>query len=69
MMPVHHFMSLRLAVTCSNKSSAAAEMGDSGHNRHGQKEGAAVPLSRGMRGELGPCLTQCGQKTGGLGPF
>ena len=30
-----------------NKSSAVAEMGDRGHNRHGRKEGgAAVPLSR-----------------------
>ena len=29
-----------------NKSSAVAEMGNRGHNRHGQKEGAAVPLSR-----------------------
>ena len=30
------------------KSSAVAEMGDRGHNRHGPKEGggAAVPLSR-----------------------
>ena len=29
-----------------NKSSAVAEMGDRGHNRHGPKrEGAAVPLS------------------------
>ena len=27
-------------------SSAVAEMRDRGHNRHGQKEGAAVPLSR-----------------------
>ena len=31
----------------SNKSSAVAEMGDRGHNRHGRKwGGAAVPLSR-----------------------
>jgi len=30
-----------------NKSSAVAEMGDRGHNRHGPKRwGAAVPLSR-----------------------
>jgi len=29
------------------KSSAVAEMGDRGHNRHGPKrEGAAVPLPR-----------------------
>jgi len=42
-----------------NKSSAVAEMGDRGHNRHGPKRGggAAVPLSR---GELGPHVTQCG---------
>ena len=35
-----------------DKSSAVAEMGDRGHNRHGPKRGggAAVPLSR----ELGP---------------
>jgi len=30
------------------KSSAVAEMGDRGHSRHARK------------GELGPCLTQCG---------
>ena len=41
-----------------DKSSAVAEMGDCGHNRHGPKRGgAAVHLSR---GELGPRLTQCG---------
>ena len=40
-----------------NKSSALAEMGDRGHNRHAPKEEAAVPLSR---GELGPRLSQCG---------
>ena len=42
-----------------NTSSAVAEMGDRGHNRHGMKRGggAAVPISR---GELGPRLTQCG---------
>ena len=41
-----------------DKSSAVAEMGDRGHNRHGPKRegGAAVPLSR----ELGPRLVQCG---------
>jgi len=39
-------------------SSAVAEMGDRGHNRHGSKigGGAAVPLSR----ELGRCPVQCG---------
>jgi len=29
-----------------DKSSAVAEMGDRGHNRHGPKRGGAVPLSR-----------------------
>ena len=34
----------------SDKSSAVAGMGDSGHNRHGPKrQGAAVPLSRARR--------------------
>ena len=28
------------------KSSAVAEMGDRGHNRHGLKEGGSAPLSR-----------------------
>ena len=42
-----------------NKSSAATEMGDCGHNRHGPKRGAAVPPSRG-RVKLGSRLTQCG---------
>jgi len=32
------------------KSSAVAEMGDLGHNRHGQKGGDAVPLSQGGAG-------------------
>ena len=35
------------------KSSALAEMGDRGHNRHRPKRGAAVPLSRG-KGSLVP---------------
>ena len=44
-----------------NKSSAVAEMGDRGYNRHGPKRGgAAVPLSR----ELGPSLVQCGPGRG-----
>jgi len=30
-----------------SKHSAVAEMGDRGHNRHGRKEGGAVPFSRG----------------------
>jgi len=38
-------------------SSSVAEMGDRGHNRHGPKEGAAVPISE---RELSPRLTQCG---------
>ena len=29
-----------------DKSSAVAEMGDRGHNRHGPERGGAVPLSR-----------------------
>ena len=32
-----------------DKSSAVAEMGDRGHNRHGLKRGGAVPLSRSAR--------------------
>ena len=41
-----------------NKSSAVAEMGDRGQNRHGPKRGGrgAVPISR----ELGLRLVQCG---------
>jgi len=37
------------AILGVNKSSAVAEIGDCGHNRHGRKRGggAAVPLSRG----------------------
>ena len=44
-----------------NKSSAVAEMGDRGHNRHEPKRGSGLLCL--FRGELGPCLTQCG-----LGP-
>jgi len=48
-----------------NKSSALAEMGDRGHNRHGPKSGgAAVPF----RGELEPHLIQCGLGRGLLLP-
>ena len=37
-----------LLILSHNKSSAVAEMGDRGHNRHGPKSGgAAVPLSWG----------------------
>ena len=56
------------AVLCStliNKSSAVAEMGDRGHNRHVPKTGGgAVPL----RGALGTRLIQCGL-CGGLPPY
>jgi len=41
-------------------------MGDRGRNRHGLKEGAAVPLSRG--GGLVPHLTQRGMRRG-LPPY
>jgi len=41
-----------------NKSSAVAEMGDRGHNRHAPKRGGLLYPFRG--GELGPHLTQCG---------
>ena len=44
-------------ITINNKSSAVAEMGDHGHNRHGPKRGGAVPLREGV--ELEPHLTQC----------
>jgi len=40
-----HFRRLS-AMSYENKSLAVAEMGGHGHNRHGRKEGAAVPLSR-----------------------
>ena len=42
----------RPTLTFSYNSSAAAEIGDRGHNRHG-------PLCP-FRGEVGPCLIQCG---------
>jgi len=38
------------AFTINNNSSTIAEMGDRGHNKHGPKEGAAVPLSQGGAG-------------------
>ena len=42
---------------CLYKSSAVAEMGDRGHNRHApQRGGCCAPFA----GELGPRLTQCG---------
>jgi len=40
----------------STKSSAAAEMGDCGHNRHGPKRGGGLICP--FRGQLEPC--QCG---------
>ena len=41
----------------TNKSSAVAEIGDRGHNRHGPKRGGLLcPFC----GQLGPRLTQCG---------
>jgi len=43
--------------TILNKSSAVAEMGNRGHNRHGPKRGggAAMPLSRKLEPRLIPC--------------
>jgi len=48
-----------IATTFFNKSSAVAEIGDRGHNRHGpkSKRPSSPPL---LGGELGPHLTQCG---------
>jgi len=43
------------------KSSAVAEMGDRGHNRHGSKEGELLCP---VRAELGPRLIQCGLRRG-----
>jgi len=37
-----------------HKSSAVAEMGDRGHNRHGRKEGGCCACH--FRGQLGPRL-------------
>ena len=44
----------------SSKSSAVAEMGDRGHDRHGPKKGSCCAPFAVSRGELGPFLTQCG---------
>ena len=44
-------------VTVYNKSSAIAEMGDRGHNRHGPKRGGVLCP---FRGALGTRLIQCG---------
>jgi len=35
-----HIVWTHVHLTCSNKSSAVAKMGDRGHNRHGPKRGA-----------------------------
>jgi len=44
-------------ILCFYKSSAVAEMGDCGHNRHGPKRGGLLcPFRR----ELGSRLIQCG---------
>jgi len=45
--PLSQLKSCQLLHNCTNTSSAVAEMGDRGHNRHGPKRGGgAVPLSR-----------------------
>jgi len=44
-----------------NKSSAVAEMGDRGHNRHGPKRGGVLCP---FRGALGTRLIQCGLRGG-----
>ena len=55
-------MKFKNLFTFDNKSSAVAELGDRGHNKHGPKrQGAAVPISR---GKLGPRLIQCGLSRG-----
>jgi len=43
-----------------HESSAVAEMGDPGQNRHGPKKGAAVSLSR----KAGTSLLECGVRRG-----
>jgi len=48
-----------------NKSSAVAEMGDRGHNRHGLKEGGVLCP---FRGSLATRIIQCGL-CGGLLPY
>jgi len=45
------------------KSSAVAEMGDRGHNRHGSKRGGRVVLGP-LGGALGTRLIQCGLRRG-----
>ena len=51
-------MNSLIAGTLSHKSSAVAEMGDRGHNRHGPKRGGGLLCS--FCGELDPRLTQRG---------
>ena len=56
-LPVIQMADLAKRITSLNKNSAAAEMGDRGHNRHGPKtRGVLCPF----RGALGTRLIQCG---------
>jgi len=56
-MTLQHGHNLHASRKKVNKSSAVAEMGDRGHNRHGPKRwGALCPF----RAEVGPRLIQCG---------
>ena len=60
-------MSVCVSVTfvhCDYKSSAVAQMGDRGHNRHGPKGGGVLCP---FRGALGTGLIQCGLR--GLLPY
>jgi len=52
---------MTLCCKLCNKSSAATEMGDCGHKRHGPKRGGLLCPFRvaGDGGKLGPRLTQC----------
>ena len=52
---------VRLALLTHNKSSAVAEMGDRGHNRHGPKGGGVLCP---FRGALGTRLIQRGLRGG-----
>ena len=47
-----------------DKSSAVAEMGERGHNRHGPKRGRVLSLLCPFRGALGTRLIQCGLRGG-----
>jgi len=63
--PKKVLLPLRNANRFSNKSSAVAEMGNRGHNRHGPKRGGLLcPFRR----ALGTQLMQCGLR-GGLLPY